>query len=30
MTFKGNLAEGEIKNYVTLTMSRPVSAYKFR
>jgi hypothetical protein len=30
MVFKGNLGENEIKNFVNLTPSRPVSAYKFR
>lgn len=30
MNFKGGLAETSIKNYVTQTPSRPVSAYKYR
>lgn len=30
MVFKGNLGENEIKNFVNLKPSRPVSAYKFR
>jgi hypothetical protein len=30
MVFKGSLGENEIKNFVNLTPSRPVSAYKFR
>lgn len=30
MNFKGGLAQTQIKNFVSQTPSRPVSAYKYR